>query len=540
MGVVEHLVAARETFERGDWAAAYDVWADTPPRTPADLHRLATAALLAGRYEQSVAALQAAFRDFTDAGDLPGACRCAFHLGMQFSTGGDHALGAGWAARAERLLEQVGPGTVEDGYVAHLAMFRALSEGRHSDAQVLAARVLEVGRRHGDPDLIAMGLATVGRLGLYTGRVAEGLGLFDEALATVAAGEVSPVFAGHVYCVMIEGCQDVSDLGRASAWTTALSRWCAAQPALVAFTGQCAVHRGQIMRLHGAFREAVEEFDAAIARYLAGPATAAAGLALAERGDVLRVLGEVDAAEASYEQAAAHGHEPQPGLALLWLARGRASVARAAIGRLLDEKTDPVGRSKLLPAAVEIHLAAGDLDRARDAARELEAIAEAFGSECLGAMAAYGSGRVELAAGDAAGALPYLRTALAIWTSLPAPYDAALARLQIGRALQAVGDGDSAASEFAAARRVFVDLDARPAVSEADALVAPARLPAGLTGREAEVLRLVAGGRSNAQIAAQLVLSEKTVARHLSNIFGKLAVGSRTAAAAYAFEHGLV
>ena len=144
---------------------------------------------------------------------------------MMFSTSGEHALGSGWASRAERMLEQVGEGTVEDGYVSQLLMIRALSEGRHGEAQAHAARALEVGREHGEPDLVAMGLATVGRLGLYTGQVAEGLSLFDEAMATVAAGEVSPVVAGHVYCVMIEGCQDVSDLGRASAWTTALSTW---------------------------------------------------------------------------------------------------------------------------------------------------------------------------------------------------------------------------------------------------------------------------------------------------------------------------
>ena len=226
-------------------------------------------------------------------------------------------------------------------------MFRRLVEDDYPGAVACADEVLAVARRFGDPDLTAIGLAAVGRLGLYSGRVTEGLALFDEALAAVAAGEVSPVFAGHVYCVMIEGCQDVSDLGRAAAWTSALSRWAEEQPALVAFTGQCAVHRGQIFRLHGAFREAVDEYDAAIARYLAATTTAAAGLAYAERGDVLRILGELDAADASYEQAADHGFEPQPGLALLWLARGRVVAAVAAVRRLLSEKPDPVGRSRV-------------------------------------------------------------------------------------------------------------------------------------------------------------------------------------------------
>ena len=353
---------------------------------------------------------------------MQAACRCAFHLGMLFTEVGEHALASGWAGRAQRLLEEIGPDTVETGYVAHLLMFRHLVEDDYPAAVAYADEVLAVARRFGDPDLTAIGLAAVGRLGLYSGRVTEGLALFDEALAAVAAGEVSPVFAGHVYCVMIEGCQDVSDLGRAAAWTSALSRWAEAQPALVAFTGQCAVHRGQIFRLHGAFREAVDEYDAAIARYLAAATTAAAGLAYAERGDVLRILGELDAADASYEHAADHGFEPQPGLALLWLARGRGVAAVAAMRRLLSEKPDPVGRSKLLPAAAEILLAAGEADSreaAREAARELEGIARDFGSEPLRAAAAYAAGAVELAEGDPAGALPYLRTAVAGWSASP-------------------------------------------------------------------------------------------------------------------------
>ncbi len=420
-------------------------------------------------------------------------------------------------------------------------MFRRLVEDDYPEAIAYADEVLAVARRFGDPDLTAIGLAAVGRLGLYSGRVTEGLALFDEALAAVAAGEVSPLFAGHVYCVMIEGCQDVSDLGRAAAWTSALSRWAEAQPALVAFTGQCAVHRGQIFRLHGAFREAVDEFDAAIVRYLAATTTAAAGLAYAERGDVLRILGELDAADASYEHAADHGFEPQPGLALLWLARGRGVAAVAAMRRLLSEKPDPVGRSKLLPAAAEILLAAGEAADSRDAARELEEIARGFGSEPLRAAAAYAAGAVELAEGDPSGALPYLRTAVAGWSGLPAPYDVARAKVLIGRCLRDLGDEESATRELAAAQRTFRELGAAPAARELDALLSPGdAFPDGLTAREVEVLRLVATGRSNPQIAADLVLSEKTVARHLSNIFAKLDVGSRTAAAAYAFEHGLV
>jgi DNA-binding CsgD family transcriptional regulator len=339
---------------------------------------------------------------------------------------------------------------------------------------------------------------------------------------------------------MIEGCQEVSDLGRAASWTTALTRWCRAQPGLVAFTGQCAVHRGQIMRQHGAFRDAVEEFDRAVRRYLASPARGPIGLASAEKGDVLRILGDVAGAEASYETALDHGYEPQPGLALLWVVTGRRDAALGAAQRLLVETGGPVERARVLPGVAEILLACDAVAEARPVAAELEQVAGQFGCAGLQAVAAYVAGSVELEGGDAAGALPYLRKAAALWRQLEAPYEVARVRVQVGRALAAVGDEVSSASELAVARRAFVDLGALPAVEQVDRLGGgPAQPPGGLTPREAEVLRLVASGQSNAQIAATLVLSEKTVARHLSNIFTKLGVGSRTAAAAYAFEHQL-
>ncbi|MCW2764186.1 MAG: helix-turn-helix transcriptional regulator [Nocardioides sp.] len=541
MGVVEELVRARETYERGDWAAAFEAWSDTPPDTlePDDLAGLATAAYLLGRMEVCVDARQRAFQLHLEAGDRAAAARSAFHLTMVFSTTGEPMVGAGWAARAQRLVEEIDDDVVERGYVEFLMMFRAIAESDWAGAAARAAVAVAHGRRFADPDLLALGLAGQGRSRLQGGEVPDGLALFDEAMVAVTSGEISPIIAGNVYCIMIEGCQEVSDLGRASAWTTALSRWCGAQPGLVAFTGQCAVHRGQIMRLHGAYPRAVEEFDGAVRRYLAEPTTAAAGLALSERGDVLRIVGDLDAAEASYDQAADHGYEPQPGLALLWLARGRTQAAVAAARRLLAEITDPVHRSRILPPAVEILLAGGESAEARLLAEELDGIANAFRCDGLQAMAAYAAGRVELECGDASGALPYLRKSSGLWHAMDCPYESARVRVQVALALRVLGDEESATSELEAARRTFHGLGTVPAAEEAARLLAPGALPDGLTAREAEVLRLVASGKSNTQIAAELVLSEKTVARHLSNIFTKLDVGSRTAAAAYAFEHQL-
>jgi ATP/maltotriose-dependent transcriptional regulator MalT len=337
---------------------------------------------------------------------------------------------------------------------------------------------------------------------------------------------------------MIEACQEIADFDRAARWTAALTTWCAQQPGLVPFTGQCAVHRGQIMRAQGAFDEALTEFDLAVQRYLAQQTPAAAGLAMAERGDVLRVRGDLTGAQAAYERAVAFGHEPQPGLALLWLAQGRTEAAAAAVRRLLGEAGDQVHRSRLLPAAVEVLLAAGQHDEAIAAAAELESIAGSFGCPSVLARADHAAALVALECGEPAAAMPRLRQARAVWERLGWRYEAARCRVQLGRALRALGDEESAVTELAAARRSFADLGAAPAEREAATLITRAH-PGGLTSREVEVLRLVAAGKSNPRDRRAALPQRKTVARHLSNIFTKLDVTSRTAAAAFVYEHHL-
>ncbi len=483
--------------------------------------------------------LQRAFTASQETADLHGAVISAFRLAMSSAGHGEPAMAAGWTSRAEGLVAGLDDAP-ERGWVAFLLMFRALGTGDFAAAGACADEVTAVGLRHGEPDLTALGLCAQGRMALYAGRIADGQALLDEAMVRVVAGETSPIIAGHVYCTAIEGCQEISDFGRMAEWTAALDRWCRAQPGLLAFTGQCAVHRGQLLRLHGEWGRALEELELATQRYRETGVPDAAGLAAYEAGEVLRVQGDHDGADAAYQRAADHGLDPQPGLALLWRARGQLPSALAVVERLLDEPAGPVQRCRLLPAAVELLLEAGQVDRAREPAEELGGLAVDFGCAALEAAAADAAGAVDLEAGDASGALPYLRKAQQLWTRVDAPFERARTRVLMGRALTALGDHASGRRELEAARTAFRRLGARPAADEVDDLLAPDSLPGNLTAREAEVLRLVATGRSNAQIAADLVLSEKTVARHLSNIFTKLGVGSRTAATAYAFEQGLV
>jgi ATP/maltotriose-dependent transcriptional regulator MalT len=258
-------------------------------------------------------------------------------------------------------------------------------------------------------------------------------------------------------------------------------------------------------------------------------------------GEVHRLRGEFAEAEEAYRRASRLGSEPQPGLALLRLAQGNGEAAAAAIRRYAGEATSRSQRASLLPAYAGIMLAAGELDEARAACRELEEIAADCDSDMLRAMLAHARGTVELAAGDAAAALVQLRRAAQAWQELDAPYEAARARVLVGRACLALGDDEGCALELDAARRVFEELGAQPDLAAVDALTGSAETDRyGLTARELEVLRLVARGKSNREIASVLVISEHTVARHLQNIFRKLDVPSRAAAGAFAFEHDLV
>jgi DNA-binding NarL/FixJ family response regulator len=454
---------------------------------------------------------------------------------------GEMAQGGGWLARAGTLVGQHGLDCVEQGYLLLPEALMAMGGGDLDGALDRFGQVSELARRFGDRDLAALGALGRGEALLRSGRASDGMRLFDEAMVAVTAGETSPVVSGVVYCAVIDACQQAFDLRRAREWTAALDRWCAGQPGLVPYRGQCLVHRAQIRQVGGAWDEAMAEAKRACDR-LTDPPHPAVGMAHYELGELHRLRGELTEAEAAYRSAHAAGREPHPGLALLRLAEGRLDAAVAAIERALADAGDHLSRVRLLPAVVEIMLAADRVAEARDAADDLAGLAGDTPSGLLHAVAAQARGAVLLAEGEPEAALDALHAACRGWQDLEAPYEASQTRVLIALACRTVGDPDAADLERDAARTVFERLGAAPALARLAELIArpTSHDPIPVTAREVEVLRLVAAGRTNRQIAESLAISERTVERHLGNIFTKLDVPNRAAATAYAYDHGLV
>ena len=539
-----YLERGRAQYERRAWAEAHRLLSlaerSGARLAGADLERRANAAYLTGRDEDYLDALDRAHRAHARAGDVLRAARCAFWLGLRLQFRGEAARATGWLGRAQRLLEREATESAEHGYLLLTVVNRSIAAGDAGAALEAASRAAGIGERFAEPDLSALARHLQGRVLIQQGRLAEGLALLDEAMVAVTAGELSPLVTGLIYCSVIEGCQEIHALERAREWTSALARWCDEQPDLVAFTGVCQVHRAEIMQLNGAWEAALEEARRAAQRCLAAGNRQAAAAAYYQQAEVRRLRGEFAAAEEAYAAASQWGWEPQPGLALLRVAQGRIDAAAAAMRRAMSASTDPLQRLKLLPAHVEVMLAAGDIDAARAACGELERIAQTFDSGTLGAMAAQARGALELAAREPRAALAPLRRAAQAWQSIDAPYLAARARALLGLACRALGDEDGAKLEREAAQAAFAQLGAAPEVTRIDAPHGMARRVHGLTARELQVLRLVAAGKTNRAIARELDLSERTIDRHLSNIFGKLDVASRAAATAYAYQHELM
>jgi DNA-binding CsgD family transcriptional regulator len=504
-----------------------------------DLEHLAIAAILLGRFEEGIDALTRAHEAYLAEEDVEAATRCATWLGMQLMGLGDRARAGGWFARAQRLVEQDPDGRPDHGFLLIPEGLAAFYAGDGERSAAAFRRASQLARDAHDSDLVALADLGLGQAEIMLGRPEVGLALLDEVMVAVTAGELSPVPSGIVYCAVLQCCRLAFDVQRAREWTRALDHWCDERPDMVAFSGQCHAQRAAQFLLHGAWADALAAAVEARERSERGDHDGLFG-AWYQNGEIHRLRGDAVAAASSYEQAARTGFEPQPGLALLRLAEGDADLARTMMLAAAD-RVGPAERRPLLGPLVEVLLAAGDVAGARAAADELAALSAASGMPMLAAIAEQAEAAVRFAEGDAPSALATSRRAWTRWRDLEVPFEAARCRVIAARACRALGDEASAAMELDAARAVFVELGAQPALAaaEAESSAAPHARDDGLSPREVEVLRLVAAGDTNREIARELYLSEKTVERHLSNIFGKLGLSSRSAATAYAFRHGL-
>jgi DNA-binding NarL/FixJ family response regulator len=538
----------RDAYARRAWAEAFDALSQAGAAAPLeadDAERLAWSAMLSGRTDASFEAFERLYEIRLAAGEGLRAARAAFWLGMRLMSLGQTARGSGWLARAQRLVEG-NPDCVECGYMRLPLAFRFAMAGDHAAARTKAAEAIEIADRHHDRDLGALARAYTGGALIRQGRLLEGLPLLDEAMVAISTGSVLPVVTGLVYCEVISACQRSHALDRAREWTAGLSAWCDAQPQLVPFAGTCLVHRSEILQFSGAWSEAFEEAHRVLTR--SNRSKGDAGNAFYQQGEIHRLRGELADADHDYTLASESGRDPHPGMALLRVAQDRVDLAVAATRRVMSVTTDPLQRTRFLPAHVEILLAASEVAEAREAAEELGVLADRYGMDVLSAMAQHAKGAVALAEGDGRAAIHALRRAQEVWQRVGAPYLSARIRLLLARAFRALGDEDGAALELDAARKVFIQLGAAPDVRAAAAIATAAATTHarsatdthGLSARELEVLRLVASGKTNKTIAGELFLSEKTVDRHVSNIFGKLNVSSRAAATAWAYEHRVV
>ena len=533
---------ARAALAHEAWPAAYEALRALDPSelTASDLEGLADAAWWLSHLHESMDFRHQAYAAYVAEGDERGAGAVAARLAIEHFLREEPAVGAGFLSRAHRHAERMPRGR-ELGYLAMIDATVLRFSGDPAGSLPGLAEAVAIGREFGDSDLVAMAVHTEGLVLLDLGRIDEGLAKMDEAMAAVIAGELSAYFTGIIYCSLIDACLELSELRRAGEWSDAAQVWCDALPEGSSFPGMCRANRAQLARLRGAWAQAETE-AARAAEELLPVEPGLAAPAFRQLGEVRLRAGDLAGAEEAFATAHELGFDPQPGLAFVRAAQGKLDAARAAVAGSLDGERPGPQRARLLAAAVELAVAAGEPGEAAAEAEELGALAGSTGILLYGAMARTAAGSIALAEGDLPTALARLRNASAVWQELKLPYEGARARALYGRALRASGDEDGAQLELRAALATFTKLGAALEVEATSALVAggeAAGFPGGLTPREAEVLRLVAAGKTNRDIAVELVISEHTVARHLQNMFAKLGVSSRSAATAYAYEHGL-
>ena len=531
---------AREALEAHDWATAYDLLtklSQTSALLADDAYALGQAAWWLGRMDVSMDAYQRAHQQFVASGRTDAAVMTAVHLSYSHANKGDFALAAAWHARAARLAHKI-PNSPAAGYLGIVECGAAYHSGDLEGCRTRALLVMEIGEDHTDPTLVAWGLHWQGLALIRQGDIARGWTLVDEAMLDITLRHMQPLWAGFLHCNTIRLCDELGDPGRAWRWVEVTERWLDKGPSGPLYSGICRMFKASIMRERGSWPEAEREARR-VCDELSNLHLSSESRAYYELGEIRRLAGDFAGAEAHFRQAQEMGFDPQPGLARLRLAQGAVDAASDQIRRAIDVAADRLARARLLPDFVVIALASGDIESARSAGDELDGIATVYRSPGLMASAVSARASVLLAERDFAAALATFREAARLATDLGSPYRVAVARRGAGEALRARRDEDGARVELETARAIFDRLGARPDADQTASLLGRAAHPAGLSDRELEVLRHVAAGRSNKEIAADLGISEHTVARHMANIFAKLSISSRAAAVAYALRHGI-
>jgi ATP/maltotriose-dependent transcriptional regulator MalT len=533
------LEFVRDALRRSNWQAALDAArvasVDAPGLEAERLDSEAEAAWWLGRLDECIAAREAAYRIYDEQDDRRRAGQCAVWLWEHHAICARPAAASGWLRRARRALD-ADTESVAFGNLLLREAEMAHGAGDLDRAGELATTALDLGRRLRSTDLEAEALQTQGRILIDQGRVDDGMAHLDEAMLFAVEGQLGPFSTGKVYCSLIAACEELGDFDRAAEWTDATLRWAQQHPFAI-FPGICRLHRAIVLKRRGVLGAAEEE-AARACEELRESHVANSAAAWAEVGDIRRRLGQLARAEGAFARSQEVSGAPCGGFALLRLAQGHIDEAMTIITSCVAQQSNPLGRAGLLAMLVQIAIGAEDLDPAHRALSELETTVATFGTPSLLATEQSTRGRLMLADGDPAATVT-LQQAVESWHGLRVPYEEATARTLLGQALRTAGDETAATASFDAAARLFDQigalLDAREALGDSK----PA-LPAGLTEREAEVLRLVAGGLTNNEIATELFLSPKTVSRHLSNIFTKIGVSSRASATAFAAEHHLL
>ncbi len=506
-----------------------------------DLEVLAISAYLTGHFKHCYETLTRAYNSYLQENSIQKAASCAFWMGLLLVNKGESARGGAWFGQAKNILNEQHPMCAEKGYLFLPVALRCLGQGDAEGSLQAFTQAWEIGKSFQDPDLLALAHLGQGQALIRLHKIQQGVALLDDAMVAVESGKLSPIVIGIVYCAVIETCLEIFDLSRAQEWTNALNDWCSAHPYLVPFRGQCLTRRSEIMCLHGEWTDAIKEAHHAIDLLSKPRVEPAAGTAYYQLGDIYRFQGEYEKAEKAYSEANKYGKNPQPGLALLRLAQGQIAKAKSSINNALKTVKSIKEKSDTLLANIEILLASNEVVKARSLLHELNDIAHRQQVPMLTALSAQAEAEICLAEKDAVSALEHSRKAMKTWELLKAPYAAARAHFLVAKASLHMGDEDTAGMAYEAARWRYQQLNAQPDVIKIDAYFQKRKSSAhGLTGREIQVLLLIADGQSNKKIAEALFISERTVERHVSNIFGKLGVSSRAAATAYAYKHQLL